>query len=52
LEAIANENFEKEFTFTPNILLNVYKFPDAYDREDIHYFVDDLLKDDEIINEI
>ena len=51
MEKITVENYEKEFTFTPIIILNGYKFPNAYDREDIHYFIEDLLEDEEIINE-
>lgn len=48
LESITKENFEKEFTFTPNILINGYKFPDIYSREDIHYFIEDLLEDEDL----
>ena len=36
--------FNKEF------LINGYQFPDKYDREDIFYFIDDLLEDEEILN--
>jgi uncharacterized membrane protein/thiol-disulfide isomerase/thioredoxin len=49
---IANENVELQFTFTPIFLVNGYRFPNKYDREDIFYFIDDMLEDEEILNEI
>lgn len=45
---IGDENAEKGFNFTPVFLINGYQFPDKYDREDIFYFIDDLLEDEEI----
>lgn len=49
---IGEENFEKQLNFTPVILINGYPFPEKYERSDIMYFVDDLLEDEEIINEV
>ncbi|WP_262706794.1 DsbA family protein [Chryseobacterium lacus] len=51
-ENIGEENFEKQLNFTPVILINGYLFPEKYERSDIMYFVDDLLEDEEIINEV
>ena len=46
--AIAEENKANSLTFTPVILINGYQFPENYDREDIFYFIDDLLEEEEI----
>lgn len=43
------ENKEKGLNFTPNIMLNGFPFPDKYEREDIFYFMDELLEDEEIL---
>lgn len=45
---IANDNFINNLTFTPIFLINGYKFPDRYDREDLFYFFDELLEDEQI----
>ncbi|PQA94985.1 Thioredoxin [Chryseobacterium piscicola] len=45
------ENKENGLNFTPNIILNGYQFPDKYDREDIFYFIDELLEDEDFLNE-
>jgi uncharacterized membrane protein len=47
---LAEENKNFEFTYTPQILINNYHFPNLYEREDIFLFIDDLLEDDEILN--
>lgn len=47
---MAEENKANNLTFTPIFLINGYKFPEKYDREDIFYFLDDLLEDDLISN--
>lgn len=44
----AEENKALGFTFTPMFLINGYPFPDKYDREDIFYFIDDLIEDEEL----
>ena len=51
LENIGNENIDKGLNFTPIFLINGYRFPDKYDREDIFYFIDELLEDLDVINE-
>ena len=48
---ISKENIDNNFFFTPLFLINGYPFPKIYDREDIFYFIDELLEDEEIINE-
>lgn len=53
LEAIVNtaqENQQKNFTFTPIFFINGYQYPDLYAREDLSYFIEDLLEDGEILN--
>ncbi|SEW38243.1 Thioredoxin [Chryseobacterium wanjuense] len=42
------ENRDAGLNFTPIILLNGYQFPDKYDREDIYYFIDELIEDEEM----
>lgn len=44
---IGNENNENQFNFTPTILINGYQFPKIYDREDIQYFFEDLIEDED-----
>ncbi|MDV2444471.1 ABC transporter permease [Elizabethkingia anophelis] len=48
---VTTENEKFGFTFTPVFLINGFKFPDKYEREDIFYFVDELLEDEDIIND-
>lgn len=43
------ENKNAGINFTPIILINGYQFPDKYDREDIHYFIGELMEDEEIV---
>lgn len=45
---VAQENIKMGLSFTPIIIINEYRFPDKYDNEDIYYFIDELLDDDEI----
>lgn len=45
---IAKDNLENNLTFTPIFLINGYKFPNTYDREDIFYFTDELSEDEQI----
>lgn len=47
---IAKNNLDLNLSFTPIIILNNYKFPDVYDREDIHYFIDEILEDEDLLN--
>jgi uncharacterized membrane protein len=51
LERIGNENATQGLNFTPIFIINGYQFPDKYDREDIFYFIDELLEDEDVINE-
>jgi len=44
---ISEENRNYNLNFTPILLLNGYQFPDKYDREDIFYFIEDILGDEE-----
>lgn len=39
------ENSSAGLTFTPVFILNSYQLPDKYDREDILFFIEDLLED-------
>lgn len=40
------ENSSGGLTFTPVFIINGYQFPDKYDREDIHYFISELIEDE------
>jgi thiol-disulfide isomerase/thioredoxin len=43
---MTSENSSAGLTFTPVFILNGYQFPDKYDREDILFFIEDLLEDE------
>ncbi|WP_027380191.1 thioredoxin domain-containing protein [Chryseobacterium daeguense] len=45
---MSEENKEAGLNFTPIILINGHQFPEKYDREDIYYFIDELIEDDEV----
>jgi len=49
LQELTEDNFAKNLTFTPTFLINGYQFPDKYERDDIFYFIDELLDDDGIL---
>lgn len=46
---IGQENVNLGFTFTPIFLINGYKFPPNYDRDDILYFIDELIEDEYLL---
>lgn len=48
LNEMSKENLNAGLSFTPILIINGFQFPDKYDREDIHYFIDELIEDDEI----
>ena len=41
-------NREANLNFTPIILINGHQYPDMYDREDIYYFIDELIEDEDL----
>lgn len=43
------ENSAAGLTFTPVFIINGYQFPDKYDREDIHYFISELIEDEDFL---
>ncbi|ROH95527.1 thioredoxin domain-containing protein [Chryseobacterium daecheongense] len=45
---IGKENSNAGINFTPVFIINGYQFPDKYDREDIWYFIDELMEDEEL----
>ena len=49
LDEIGKENFTHGLNFTPTFIINGYRFPDKYEREDIFYFIDELLEDDDVL---
>lgn len=49
--ALSQDNSANNLNFTPLLIINNYQFPKSYDREDIFYFIDELLEDEEILNE-
>ncbi len=44
---MTSENSSAGITFTPVFIINGYQFPDKYDREDIHYFISELIEDED-----
>jgi len=36
---------KNDFNFTPNIFINGYEFPDLYERQDLKYFIPELIED-------
>jgi thiol-disulfide isomerase/thioredoxin len=48
LNQMSLENADAGLNFTPIFIINGFQFPDKYDREDIHYFIDELIEDEEI----
>ncbi|WP_284460664.1 vitamin K epoxide reductase family protein [Chryseobacterium sp.] len=47
LIAMSAENNNAGLNFTPIFLINGYQFPDKYDREDIWFFIDELIEDED-----
>ncbi|GAB0156427.1 hypothetical protein CHRYSEOSP005_16920 [Chryseobacterium sp. Alg-005] len=45
---IGEENSNAGINFTPVFIINGYQFPEKYDREDIWYFIDELMEDEEL----
>ena len=41
-------NKKNELTFTPAIIINGYHFPDEYERNDLLYFINELVEDEQI----
>ncbi|MDF2933814.1 MAG: transporter permease [Chryseobacterium sp.] len=44
------ENSAAGLTFTPVFIINGYQFPDKYDREDIHFFISELIEDEDFLS--
>ncbi|MGH1520712.1 vitamin K epoxide reductase family protein [Chryseobacterium sp. JK1] len=42
------DNSNAGLSFTPIFIINGYQFPDKYDREDLLFFIDELLDDEEL----
>lgn len=36
---------ENDFSFTPTIFINGYEYPEMYDRDNLEYFINELLED-------
>lgn len=45
---MSEENKDAGLNFTPIFVINGYQFPEKYDREDIYYFINELIEDEEI----
>jgi len=43
---MSDENINAGLNFTPVLIINGYQFPEKYDREDLYYFIDELLEDE------
>lgn len=48
---MAEENKNNDISFTPALVINQYQFPKSYNIEDMFYFIDELIEDEEILNE-
>lgn len=46
---MSQENNIAGLSFTPIFLLNGHQFPEKYDREDIYYFISELIEDEDFI---
>lgn len=46
---VGQENIQLGFNFTPIFLINGYRFPQSYDREDIFFFIDELIEDEDLL---
>jgi uncharacterized membrane protein/thiol-disulfide isomerase/thioredoxin len=44
---MTKDNSTKGLNFTPIFILNGHQFPDKYDRDDIWFFVDELMEDED-----
>ncbi|MDR2237352.1 MAG: thioredoxin domain-containing protein [Chryseobacterium sp.] len=44
---MSTDNSNADLNFTPIFILNGYQFPDKYDRDDIWYFIDELIEDED-----
>ncbi|MFZ4931973.1 vitamin K epoxide reductase family protein [Chryseobacterium sp. Mn2064] len=42
------DNSNAGLSFTPIFIINGYQFPDKYDREDLLFFIDELIDDEEL----
>lgn len=47
LVEMSQQNSAAGLNFTPILIINGYQFPDKYDREDIVYFIDELIEDED-----
>ncbi|MCW3161923.1 vitamin K epoxide reductase family protein [Chryseobacterium oryctis] len=45
---MSKENANSGLNFTPIFLINGHQFPEKYDRDDIWFFIDELLEDEEL----
>ena len=44
-ENINNWCINNNYNYTPAIFINGYEYPEQYDRENLVYFIDDILDD-------
>jgi len=51
ITTMAEENKNNDISFTPALVINQYQFPKSYNIEDMLYFIDELVEDEEILNE-
>lgn len=49
--SLSQDNAENRLNFTPNLIINDWQFPKHYEREDILYFLEELLEDEDVIEE-
>ncbi|WP_326982141.1 thioredoxin domain-containing protein [Chryseobacterium sp. MYb264] len=44
---MSKDNSNNQLNFTPILIINGHQFPDKYDRDDIWFFIDELLYDED-----
>lgn len=49
--SLSQDNAENRLNFTPNLIINDWQFPKHYEREDILYFIEELLEDEDVIEQ-
>ncbi|PKF72450.1 thioredoxin domain-containing protein [Chryseobacterium sp. PMSZPI] len=45
---MSKDNSNAGLNFTPILIINGYQFPEKYDRDDIVFFIDELIEDEDI----
>lgn len=49
--ALSKDNTENRLNFTPSFIISDWQFPKYYEREDVLYFIEELLEDEDLVLE-